>query len=201
MQNRHLSQREENILLLLKKFDFMTRDQLNSYFRFGTVRNTNYVLKEIAPYLSKIRDGYQTIYYLSKLGKSYVDCEKVRKKGGQVNHAIMRNDMWLFHDCPKDWKNEIKVSDGHATVVVDAMFTDNWDRKHFLEVDNTQKMKENRDKIKRYKELFRNGLIEEKLGHFPSIVWLTTTEHRRKQLKEECEGLPVVMVFTTNDIR
>jgi len=148
-----------------------------------------------------IREGRQTIYYLSKKGKDYVDCEKIRKKGGHVNHAIMRNDMWFFNDCPKKWKNEIKVSDGHTKVIVDAMFTDNWDRRHFLEVDSIQKMKENRNKIKRYKELFKNGLLEEDIGHFPTIVWLTTTEHRRKQLKDECDGLPIVMVYTTNDIR
>lgn len=198
---RRLNEREESILLLLKKFDFLTRDQLNNYFRLGTKRNTNRVLHGISDYLMRIREGHQTIYYLSKEGKDYVDCEKVRKKGGHVNHAIMRNDMWFFNDCPKDWKNEIKVSDGYSKVIVDAMFTDNWNRRHFLEVDSIQKMKENRDKIKRYKELFNNGLLQEDLGHFPTVVWLTTTEHRRKQLKVECEGLPVVMVFTTTDIR
>lgn len=185
----------------MKKFDFLTRDQLNNYFRLGTKRNTNRVLRNLSDYLMSIRDGQQSIYYLSREGKDYVDCDKVRRKGGHVNHAIMRNDMWFFNECPKKWKNEIKVSDGYATVIVDAMFTDNWDRRHFLEVDSIQKMKENRDKIKRYKELFKNGLLEEDLGHFPTIVWLTTTEHRRTQLKKECEGLPAVMVFTITDIR
>ena len=198
---KRLADREEQILLLLKKFDFMTRDQLNRYFQLGGKRNTNRILSGISDYLTSIREGYQTIYYLSKVGKAHVNCEKIRKKGGHVYHTVMRNDMWLFFDMPKKWKNEIKVSDGSVSVVVDSMFTDNWDRRHFLEVDNMQTMKENRNKIKRYKELFRNGSIEEKLGHFPTIVWLTTTEHRRKQLKEECEGLPVVMVFTTNDIK
>lgn len=196
-----LSERDERILLLLKKFDFMTRDQLNRYFRFGSKRHTNRVLHRLSPYLSNIREGYQSIYYLSAKGKAYVGCEKVRKKGGHVQHTVMRNDMWAFHDYPKEWKNEVKVSDGSTTIIVDAMFTDNWDRKHFLEVDNTQPMMENRNKIHRYKELYKNGLIEQKLGHFPTIVWLTTTEHRRKELKKACEGLPVVMVFTTNDIK
>lgn len=195
-----LSEREEKILLLLKRFDYLTRDQLNQHFRLGSIRNTNRILNGLSDYLMTIREGYQTIYYLSKEGKAYVGCEKMRKKGGHVQHAVMRNDMWLFSDCPHDWKNEIKVSDGYQTIVVDAMFTDGWERKHFLEVDHTQTMKENKDKIRRYKELFRNGLIEEKLGHFPTVIWLTTTENRRKQLKEECEGLPVVMVFTTGDI-
>ncbi len=198
---RQLNQREESILLLLKKFDFLTRDQINSYFKIGTIRHTNRVLQGLSKYLMKVRGGYQTIYYLSKLGREYVDCGKIRKKGGHIHHAIMRNDIWLYFDCPKGWKNEIKVSDGFEAVVVDAMFTDSWDRKHFVEVDNTQTMKENRSKIKRYKDLYEYGAIESELGHFPTIVWLTTTEHRRNQLKDACEGLPIVMVFTVNDIK
>ncbi|MDN4609103.1 replication-relaxation family protein [Sporosarcina highlanderae] len=179
----------------------MTRDQLNLYFRFGTNRHTNRVLHSLSDYLSSIREGYQSIYYLNSKGKAYIGCDKVRKKGGHVKHVIMRNDMWAFHDYPKDWRNEVKVSDGSATVIVDAMFTDGWDRKHFLEIDHTQTMQENKNKIYRYKKLFENGLVEEKLGHFPTLVWLTTSEHRRKELKKACEGLPVVMVFTTNDIK
>lgn len=194
---RRLSEREEKILLLLKKFDFMTRDQINQYFRLGSIRNTNRILYEMSNYLMKIREGYQTIYYLSKQGRAYADCEKIRKKGVHVRHTIMRNDMWLFYDSPYDWKNEIRVSDGATSVIADAMFSDGWDRRHLIEVDHTQTMKENRNKIKRYKELFQNGLIEE----FPTVVWLTTTEHRRKQLKETCGGLPVVMVFTVEDIK
>ncbi|MHC8516212.1 replication-relaxation family protein [Sporosarcina sp. ITBMC105] len=198
---KQLSDREERILLLLKKFDFMTRDQLNRYFQFGTVRNTNRILSGLSGYLKSTRIGYETIYYLSKAGKSYVDCEKVRKADGQIRHSIMRNDLWLFNDCPLEWKNETRVSDGYTSVIVDAMYTDGWDRRHFLEVDHKQTMKENRNKIKRFKELHVNGLLEEKFGHFPTIVWLTTTELRRTQMKEYCAGLPAVMVFTTNDIK
>lgn len=200
MKNYHLSQREENVLLLLKKFDFMSRDQLNGYFKFGTIRNTNRILSNIAPYLNRLRHEYKTVYYLSRQGKAYVDCEKVRKKGMHVQHTIMRNDLWLFNDCPSDWKNEVKVSDGYTSIVMDAMFKDSWGRSHFVEVDHTQSMRENHVKIAKYKDLYKYGAIEEKLGHFPTLVWLTTTENRRKQLKEACEGLPAVMVFTTQDI-
>lgn len=196
-----MKEREEQILLLLQRFDFLTRDQLCNYFKLGTTRNTNRVLRTISEYLVSFREGYQSIYYLSPKGKKYVDCDKVRKKGGHVKHTIMRNDFWLYSDCPNTWKNEIKVSDGSETVIVDAIYKDDWDRRHFIEIDNLQQMKENRNKIKRYKQLLENGHIEEKLGHFPTIIWVTTTEHRREQLKKESDGLPMVMVFTTNDIK
>lgn len=200
MKRKRLSNRQEQILLLLKKFDFLTRDQLNRYFKIGTVRHTNRVLGGLSDYLMSIREGYQTIYYLSKEGKDYVGCEKIRKKNSNVQHAIMRNEMWLFYGCPADWKSELKVSDGLVKVIVDGMFMKHL-QYHFLEVDRMQTMKENRLKIARYKELAKNGLITQKLGHFPTVVWLTNSELRRKQLQEACKGLPGVKVYTLTDIK
>lgn len=196
---RPLSQREEQILLVLKKFDFLTRDQILRYFKLGSVRNTNRVLSELSDYLLTMRDGYQSIYYLSKEGREYVECEKIRKKGGHVQHTIMRNECWLFYNCPPDWRNEIKVSDGKAQIIVDAMFMSTLQH-HFLEVDHLQTMKENKAKISKYLELANNGLITENLGHFPTVIWLTTTELRRKQLVEACQQLPHFKVYTLTDI-
>ncbi|MER2058820.1 MAG: replication-relaxation family protein [Niallia sp.] len=197
MKVQQLSQRDEQILLLLKKFDFLTRDQINEHFNLGKLRNTNRVLGNLSEYLSCVREGYQSIYYLSKNGREYVDCEKVRKKGGHVQHVVMRNEIWLQFKCPKDWRNEVKISDEKTSVVADAVFTRNGFY-HFLEVDNLQSMKENRTKINRYKELL-DSLVKQ-FGYFPTLVWLTTTEHRRKQLESACNGLNF-KVFTINDIQ
>ncbi len=197
---KQLSQRQESILLLLKKFDFLTRDQLRYYFGLGKKRNANRVLSNLSDYLMSIKDGKQSIYYLSKLGREYVGCEKVRKKSSNVQHYIMRNEFYFYNSCPSDWKNEIKVSDGDTSVIVDAMYS-RIHTTHFLEVDNLQSMSENRAKVKRYEELLNNGLLAEKLSHFPTLVWVTTTELRRMQLKEACEGLPVVQVFTYDEIK
>lgn len=197
---KKLNNREEQILLLLKKHDFLTRDQLNRYFHLGKKRNTNRILGDLSKYLMTIREGYQSIYYLSKDGKDYVGCSKIRKKGGHVQHTIMKNEFWLFYGCPSDWKSEIKVNDGKTYVIVDAMFMKAL-QYHFLEVDHTQTMKENKTKIARYNALYNNGLIAEKLGHFPTVVWLTTTELRRKQLQEACRTLSKVKVYTLTDIK
>jgi len=174
----------------------MTRDQLSQYFKLGKVCNTNRVLRNLSDYLLHVREGYQTIYYLSKEGRNYVNCEKIRKKGGHVKHIVMRNQFWLFYNCPKDWRNEIKISDGTTSIIVDGMFSRNG-FKHFLEVDNLQTMKENREKIKRYKLLMDN--IVQQMGYYPTVVWLTTTELRRRQLQDACQGLKF-QVFTINDI-
>lgn len=196
-----MSHREEQILLLLKRFDYLTRDQINAYFKLGTVRNTNRVLNNISEYLNVIRDGYQSIYYLNRVGREYVQCNKIRKKTANVNHYIMRNSFWLYNGCPNDWQNEIKVDDGKTTIITDAFYK-KLETYHFLEVDNKQMMKENRLKINRYLDLYRNRAVANQLGHFPTVVFLTTTELRRLQLKEICNDLPFVThVFTLDDIR
>lgn len=194
---KRLTQRDEQILLLLKKFDFLTRDQISTHFKLGKVRNTNRVLGNLSDYLTNIREGYQTIYYLSKEGREYVDCEKIRKKGGHVQHIIMRNQYWLHSGCPTDWRNEIKVSDGTVTVIADSVFTRNGFY-HFLEVDRLQTMKENRAKIERYKMLMES--LVKQFGYYPTLVWVTTTEHRRRQLEALCKGLKV-KVHTLSDIK
>ena len=196
---KSLNQRQEQILLVLKRFDFMTRDQLRKYCRLGTIRNANRVLNDLSDYLMNIRDGYQSIYYLNKEGRAYVDCDKIRKKGGHVQHTVMRNEFWFFIGCPFEWKNEVKVSDGNTTIVCDAMYKNV--QQHFLEVDHTKSMKENRIKIQKYIQLHQNGLIAESLGHFPAVIWLTTSELRRKQLQDACKSLPGSKVYTMADIK
>lgn len=193
-----MSNRDEQILLLLKERDFLTRDQLNRYFNLGKVRNTNRVLFNLSDYLMTIKEGHHTVYYLSKLGRDYVDCDRIRKKGNHVQHTIMRNDMWLHFGCPRDWQNEMKVVLEKNNIIVDAMFTKN-NFQHFLEVDNLQTMKENREKIKRYKQMIQNFYPQ--FGYYPTIVWLTTTELRRKQLSESCKSLPGAKVYTMTDIK
>lgn len=178
----------------------MTRDQLSRYFRLGSKRNTNRVITALSDYLSHVRDGHNFIYYLNANGRAYVDCNKIRKKGGHVEHTIMRNEFWLFYGNPHDWRNEVKVSDGKATIICDALFTKSL-RYHFLEVDHTQPMAENRTKIARYKELHNNGLLTQKLEHFPTMVWLTTSELRRNQLLEACKELPLAKVYTFAEIK
>jgi len=182
----------------LKKFDFLTRDQLSSYFKLGKKRNTNRILNNLSHYLNSIADGRnETIYYLNNLGRDYVECPKVRRKTNQVQHIVMRNQFWLFSKCPKDWRNEVKVSDGKTTVIVDSMYSINGFR-CFLEVDHLQNMKENRAKIARYRSLLES--LSKQFGYYPTLVWVTTTEHRRAQLVKTCEGLKV-KVYTLDDIK
>ncbi|MEH6941545.1 replication-relaxation family protein [Bacillus sp. JJ722] len=196
---KQLTQRQEAILLSLKKLDFLNRDQLQTIHRLGQVRNANRILKSMNDYLESYRDEYSTIYYLNSAGREYVDSNKVRRKNQFVNHVIMRNYFYIFSGFPSQWNNEMKISDGKYTVICDSYFKGK-DTFFFLEVDSMQKMKENRKKIEQYKGLFHNGAIAKHFGHFPPLLWVTTTELRRKQLSELCDGLPF-KVYTENDIK
>jgi hypothetical protein len=187
------------VLLSLKKLDYLNRDQLQKIHRLGKVRNTNRILKELSPYLSSYREEYSTIYYLNAAGREYVNSTKIRKKTNFVNHVIMRNDFYIFAGFPGDWKNEMKLTDGDFTVICDAWYKSNG-KYHILEVDHKQPMKENRKKIEKYMDLYENGVTEEHFGYFPLLNWLTTSELKKKQLKELCTGLPCE-VYTINDIK
>ena len=194
-----LSQRQENILLSLKKFDFLTRDHLRRLHHLGSIRNSNKVLLSLKPYLNSFRDGYDSVYYLSKLGREYVGCDKIRKKSSSVNHILARNSFYIHAGCPTQWKNEVKISDGENTIVMDAWFKsqNNWSA---LEVDLTQPMKENRKKAKAYEGLYQRGRVSKQLGHFPVVTFITTTEYRRKQLRDACKNFPSV-IYTLEDIK
>jgi len=184
----------------LKKQDFLNRDQLMKIHRIKSVRNANHVLKNLSPYLSSFReDSNPTIYYLNKEGRKYVNCEKIRRKNKFVNHYLMRNDFYIYMGYPHEWENEMKVSDGTFEVICDSYFKKDG-KYHFLEVDCTQKMSVNKKKIEQYKGLMREGKLTKKLGYFPKLMWLTTTELRRKQLTTLCKGLPYG-VYTVSDIR
>ncbi|MEX3711226.1 replication-relaxation family protein [Cytobacillus horneckiae] len=195
-----LSDRQEKILLSLKKQDFLNRDQLTRIHRLGSVRNANRILKELSPYLTSFRENDQpTVYFLNKEGREYVNSDKVRRKNKFVNHYLIKNDFYIFIGFPYEWENELKVSDGTYTVICDSYFKRDG-KYQFLEVDSTQKMSVNKKKIEQYKGLMRNGELFKHLGYFPKLIWLTTTEFRRKQLTLLCKGLPY-SVYTVNDIK
>lgn len=183
----------------MKKLDYLNREQLQVIHRLGKKRNSNRILKELSPYLSSYREEYSTIYYLNRDGREYVNSEKIRKKTNFVQHVIMRNDFYIHAGFPYDWKNEMKLTDGEYTVVCDAWFKSNG-KYHILEVDYTQTMKENRNKIEKYRGLYENGAMEEHLGYFPLLLWVTTTALRKKKLVELCKDLPYA-IYTVNDIK
>jgi hypothetical protein len=183
----------------LKKLDYLTRGQIQRIHNLKSDRNAQRVLKQMEEYLCVMRNG-ENIYYLNAKGRALVNCDKVRKSTGNVQHYIMRNYLYIACGCPATWRNEIRITNEGATkkdrviCVPDALFN-HGDFHTVVEVDNTQTMKKNQAKIERYRILKQRlafGMIA------PKFVWITTTEHRRNELLKLSEGLQT-QVFTLAD--
>ena len=78
-----------------------------------------------------------------------------------------------------------------ASVVADATFRKN-NQLYCVEIDRTQMMGNNAKKVKAYRELAKHGPF--------TLIWITTTEYRRKKLQALCEGLDT-QVYTIADIK
>jgi Replication-relaxation len=191
--------------LYLKKMDYLNRDQIQTLLEFTSVRSTNRFLLEMKPYLSSFRDGYDTIYYLNAEGRHKIGCQRIRKKTIQARHYIMRSQVYVAFQCPEYWRNELTIEDANNKknrIVCDALFKVNG-ISYILEVDNEQKIYKNKLKIERYKAIETAGIFQNDpnfFRKFPELVWITTSEYRRKQLKEMCGGLQHE-VYTFDDLR
>jgi hypothetical protein len=156
-------------------------------------------MKQMEQYVNVFRDG-ENIYYLNAEGRALVNCDKVRKSTGNVQHYIMRNHVYIAYGCPASWRNEIRIKSEGASkkdkvvCVADALFKQG-DVYTVVEVDNTQTMKKNQAKIERYRTLKQRGSF----GMLaPKFIWITTSEYRRNELLKLSEGLNV-QVFTLAD--
>lgn len=184
-------------MLSLNKLGFATRSQLSRIHDLGTKRNANRVLAEMKEYLHSFL-LHENIYYLNKNGLEFIGSEQEPlKKNMQVEHYLMRNDMYIYFDFPSDWKIEkaipftAKVDIGGGIVQTknrlikpDAQFKKGGIF-HFLEVDNQQKMIENKKKIELYKELTLS--VKETYKQTPTIVFYTCSQNRKKKLDEWCD--------------
>lgn len=182
----------------MKKLDFLTRGQLQLLHDLKSDRNAQHVLKQMSPFLNTFKDG-QNIYYLNNKGRARVECEKVRKKTSNVQHYLMRNALYIAYGSPSNWDNEIRIkSEGNSskiTLVCDALFK--IDKKIYLvEIDNTQTMKKNKAKVEKYRRLIERNVFR----GVPKIIWVTTTDYRRKRLLGLCEGLDVDVYLNTDFI-
>lgn len=194
-------QREETILLLLSKFDYLTRNQIQRLMDIDGDRNARRILTNLKPFLGAFRgERGEYIYYLSKAGREATGADKVRNKTTQAGHYLMRNDTFIYYRGNGDWMNEMRFHvDKVVTVITDAYFIFNLKR-HFLEVDHLQHMNKNKEKVDRYKKLKETGVLQKRIGYFPALVWVTLTEARKKQLLEWCSGMDVT-VHLWDDIK
>jgi hypothetical protein len=186
-------QRIENILLSLRKFDYLTRAQIQQIHGLGGDRNANRILNDMSDYLDSFRNELEKVYYLNKNGRERVGHGVIRKKTQNIDHFLLRNQLWIHLKKPHTWDNEYKLTAGDVSIVCDAHFIKNG-IKAFVEVDIAQPMIKNRAKIEKYKK------IKELTGDPFHLIWITQLESRRPKLNELMDGLPG-RVFTHNEIK
>ncbi|PKR86084.1 replication-relaxation family protein [Heyndrickxia camelliae] len=194
-QTERKRQRHEAILLTLDKLEFVTKGQLQAIHNLGGGKNAYRILKEIK------EEGYiqckrivENIYYLTKEGRELIGSTKDVKWNQNVEHTLMRNDLYVLLGCPDNWKNEpqvkVKVKDGLSHKEInfrpDARFYQKGVH-HFVEIDNVQSMGENKKKLQIYYEV--KEAFKMQFGHDPKIIFFTKSELRKRRLAEWGEGL------------
>lgn len=184
--------RMESILLSLSKLDYLTQTQIQSIHDLKSPRNANRILNSMSDYLSSFRLGLEKVYYLNKNGREFVNQPTVRKKTPNVEHFLTRNQLWIYMQRPKNWKNEAKVIVGDSSIVCDAQ-TYQGNIPVFIEVDISQSMQVNKQKIQKYRKL-------KELSKEPFyVVWVTKIDSRRKRISELSQGLPGY-IYTLEEI-
>jgi hypothetical protein len=192
--NLEKEKREEAILLSLRKCDYLSREQIQRMHNLGKTRNAQRILGNMTKYLSFFTEDRKKVYYLNSAGREKVQAEKIRKKTAMIHHYLIRNDLFIQLGRPSSWKNEVKITipDSKISLVADAAYISN--KLHrFVEIDCTQSMSKNREKIKRYQQLstFNPQFI---------LVWVTTTIFRKKKLESLCSELKC-RVYVWDDIK
>lgn len=128
-------------------------------------------------------------------------CEKVIKKTLDYQHTLMRNDIYIYYECPKLWHSEYVIPTPDFKIVTDAIFSVKGVQ-YCLEIDRTQKMKRNIEKINQYARFKEMGIWQKQnMGRFPVLVFYTTKDSRQHNLMEYCKQKQLEhKIYTKEDL-
>jgi hypothetical protein len=171
------------------------------------------ITTQLRPFIHETYYQKEKIIYLNKKGRQFIASESPEfEVSNQTIHSLLRNEVYIYFQCPQNWKNEhalsidIKVPktipmftsnlpiSNKKKIVSDAVFNRNG-YLHIIEVDNTQDMRANKKKIETYKEILPAYKEET-----PILYFFTKTESRKKKLEEWLKGIHH-KVFTFEEIR
>ncbi|MDZ5608436.1 replication-relaxation family protein [Bacillus pseudomycoides] len=186
MQTHMQINRQMAILATIRKLQFATRRHLMCVHDMGGIRNANRIMKDLSTYTSKIVHNKEYVYYLNQLGHKLFGEGKVVHHS-RVAHAILRNEAWLRLYCPDDWQVEAEVryikDKKKKKIIPDVKFRDEEGILHAVEIDRTQKMVVNDEKLKCYEE-FTKIYKQKYKGKVPVIHFFTITKYREKKLEQ-----------------
>lgn len=182
--------RQEAILSSLIDLTYATSDQMRIILHLGSDRNARRILFDMENdgLIRSIREA-RKIYYVTNKGSDSIGRGNTRLKRSEVDHALMRNNLYIRLGMPSDWTKEAKiVINGEVTLISDARFL-HAGKYYFVEIDRAQSMRKNSDKIKRYADVFMT--IKNTHGYTPQLIWYTLSDVRKERLAGVCnkEGI------------
>lgn len=152
----------------------------------GSIRNANWILSHLKTFLHVTTFNREHVYYLNKKGRILLGEEKEVKKTNRLAHCLMRNEAWLCLYCPDDWQPEVSikytVNFEKKSIIPDVKFRDEQGILHAVEIDRTQDMRKNEEKLKRYTEF--SQLYKRKYGKVPIVHFFTVSAHRQERLEK-----------------
>lgn len=195
--------RQMAILATIRKLQFATRRHLMCVHEMGGIRNANRIMNDLSIYTSKVIHNKEYVYYLNQSGHKLFGEGKVVHHS-KMSHAILRNEAWLHLFCPDDWQVETEIryikDNKKKKIIPDVKFRDEERILHAVEIDRTQKMVVNDEKLKCYEELTK--IYKQKYnGKVPVIHFFTITKYREKKLEQLAAKYDVfVKVYVIQEI-
>ncbi|AFU14569.1 Phage protein [Bacillus thuringiensis MC28] len=170
----------------------------------GGIRNANRILKDLSSFVNSTVYKKEYVYYLNKKGRALFDDTEKIVPTIRLAHSLMRNEAWLYLFCPDDWQIETpiryKIDDKKKTIIPDVKFRDEEEILNAVEIDRTQMMNVNSEKLKRYGE-FTIYYKNKYNGKVPIIHFFTVTKYREKKLEELAAKYDVfVKVYVIQEI-
>lgn len=195
--------RTELVLETIDKLGIVSVRQLHQVLKLGSYRYTCKVIQELENYLHV--DRYkQKIVYLNKEGRDFIGSSREVRKSALLEHSLLANDVFIHYDCPVTWKREyaieieqkqpnlsfIKVQGlsvvNKIKIVCDAYFErDGYT--YLIEIDNTRKMVDNKKKISRYIETWKEIRMQ---YQNPKLCIFTKSEKRKREFSCMLKNIP-----------
>lgn len=190
-------ERIEQLLTTIDTLEMASIRQLQKIHGLGGYRNACRVVSHLKPYVHEVRTE-QKVLYLNAEGRKLIGSTKEVSKTQLMDHTLYRNDVYVFFNCPYDWKTEVRLDASEAfsdrdllfggitpikkkSVVSDAAFN-RQGYFHIIEVDHTRHMIDNQKKIDRYAEILPEIRKEKEM--VPILHFFTVTEDRKKKLSD-----------------
>lgn len=178
--------RQEKILLSLSDLTYATSEQLQIINKLGSNRNARRILYELEQdKLIKSITYQRKIYYLTNKGNDFIGRGNTRLSKHEIQHTLMRNDLYIRLGMPITWQKEAKIIVNDEVVLISDARFEKGGKYYFVEIDNKQSMRTNMDKIKKYSDVFK--LMYNQFNYHPLLIWYSLSVIRKNKLKESCK--------------